>query len=132
MAMMMLKALALWLLILVLAIANGLLREAWLIPWLGPVPGLVASGLLLCCAIVLAAYAAAPWLRLGGARQALSVGLGWLALTLAFEFGFGLARGRPMTEILAAFAFEGGNLWPLILLVTALAPWLAARLRGWP
>ena len=59
------------------------------------------------------------------------MGLGWLALTLVFEFSFGLLRGRTLAELLAAYRFEGGNLWPVVLAVTALAPWLAARLRGW-
>ena len=56
-------------------------------------------------------------------------GLGWLALTLGFEFSFGLLRGRTLDEILAAYRFEGGNLWALVLLVTACAPWLVGWLR---
>ncbi len=67
-------------------------------------------------------------MRTNGA--AILVGAGWLALTLIFEFSFGLRRGASMSEILGAYTFQEGNIWPLVLLITALAPWLAAKLRG--
>ena len=53
--------------ILLLAILNGLLREAVLVPLWGPVAGLVASGLLLSVLILLVAYLALPWLGVRGA-----------------------------------------------------------------
>ena len=127
----MFKVIAIWMAILVFAIANGVLREAVLIPWLGSAPGLVLSGVFLSCVILATAYAAAPWLGLRSPHHLLLTGLGWLALTLAFEFSFGLVRGKPMAEILDAYAFKGGSIWPLVLIVTAAAPWVAARLRGW-
>ena len=56
----------------------------------------------------------------------------WLALTVAFEFSFGRAvLGRSWNTLLAAYSFAGGNLWPAVLCVIALAPALAARARGW-
>ena len=125
------KALAVWVVILVLAIGNGMLREAVLIPGLGGAPGLVFSGLLLSSLILVVAYLALPWLGVTSTRQLLLVGLGWLALTLTFEFSFGLLRGMHFEEILSAYTFKGGNIWPVVLMVTASAPWLAAKLRGW-
>ena len=65
------------------------------------------------------------------ARHLWLVGLGWLALTVRFEFSFGLLRGQVLAQIFEAYTFAGGNPWPLVLAVTALAPWLGARLRGW-
>ena len=50
---------------------------------------------------------------------------------MIFEFSFALLRGQGLDEMLGAYAFRSGNLWPVVLLVTALSPWLAARLRGW-
>ncbi len=124
------KAVVVWAVILVWAVANGALREALLVPRLGTAPGFVLSGLLLAGVIVGAAYVALPWL---GARGGLLwlVGGGWLVLTLIFEFSFGLVRGQSLADILRAYTFQEGNLWPLVLVVTAAAPWLAARIRGW-
>ena len=69
-----LKALVLWLAILALAIANGLLREKILIPSLGSTTGLVSSGILLSAGVLLVAWAGAPWSRGSGSWLAPS---GW-------------------------------------------------------
>lgn len=125
------RAAVLWFVILLLAIANGVLRERVLIPRLGVSGGLVLSGVLLGALIVIVAFIGVGWLGRRDARALLLVGAGWLLATLVFKFGFGLARGKPLAEILAAWTFRDGNLWPLVLVVTALAPWLAGKLRGW-
>jgi hypothetical protein len=70
-----------------------------------------------------------PWLHARGS-QLILIGLGWLVATLIFEFSFGLLSGKTLGEILAAYTFKGGNVWPLVLLVVALAPWIAGKLRG--
>jgi len=124
------KALALWFAILVLAILNGAFRESVLVPALGGFAGLVISGLLLCACIFLVAFVAVPLFAPSGPRRYLAIGVFWLLLTLSFEFGFGrYVQQKSWTEQLEAYTFAGGNLWPAVLLVTLLAPWLAARLR---
>lgn len=124
------KSLALWAAILLLAILNGLFRESVLIPAFGSVAGLIVSGILLCACIFLTALIAMPWLGPLGSRRYLLVGLLWLLLTLAFEFVFGrFVQHKPWPELFAAYTFRGGNIWPLVLLVTCLSPWLAARFR---
>lgn len=121
-----------WLGILVLAVANGLLREAVLMPALGKRPAFVLSGVLLSALILAAAYFSLPWFGRAPAATYVAVGLGWLVLTLAFEVVFGrFLRGQPWPQILGAYTFKAGNIWPVVLLVTAAAPYLAARLRGW-
>lgn len=124
------RAGVLWAGILVLAVFNGLLRERVLVPALGAVPGQALSGLLLCGFILGVAFLGLPWLGVRDGGPLLAVGLGWLVLTLVFEFGFGWLRGKPLAELLQAYTFRDGNLWPVVLLVTLLAPWLAARLGG--
>lgn len=123
------KAIAIWFGILLLAIMNGGLREAVLIPKLGLTPGLILSGLLLSVLILLITYLTLPWLNVQNTHHLIAIGLGWLILTVVFEFSFGLLRGMPWSEILDAYTFKDGNIWSLVLLVTAVAPWLAAWFR---
>lgn len=126
-----LKASALWLAILVLAILNGMLRENVLIPIFGSFAGFVLSGVVLSILIFGVAIAAAPWYGPLTSGQLCVVGLFWLLLTLAFEFSFGVfMQQKSLVELFAAYTFHGGNLWPMVLLVTFLSPWLAAKLRG--
>lgn len=125
------KAVLVWAGILVLAMANGALREFFFIPKLGQMPGLVLSGVLLSLLIVGAAYLAMPWLAVRRPAGLAAIGLSWLGLTLLFEFSFGLFQGKSLAILLEAYTFKGGNIWPLVLLVTACAPYLAAKLRGW-
>lgn len=127
---MLLKAAAVWLIILVCAVLNGAFREAVLLPNWGKPAAFAASGVLLCALIVGVAVVTIHWLGPGHARQALGIGLFWLCLTLAFEFGFGrFVQHREWLELLAAYTFRDGNLWPVVLAVTFLAPLIAWRLR---
>ena len=41
-----------------------------------------------------------------------------------------LVQHKAWADLFSAYTFQGGNLWPLVLAVTLLAPWVAARLRG--
>ena len=126
------KSLTIWLVILFCAVANGALREGVLIPHLGKAPGFFLSGVLLSALILVITFLALPWR--GAHRQAQLIGLGafWLALTLVFEISFGRFQGKPWAVILEAYTFNDGNIWPVVLLVTAAAPCVAARLRGLP
>lgn len=126
------KALAVWLAILVCAVANGTLREAILIPHLGETLGLLLSGLLLSALILAITYFALPWLGVTRLSQLIGLGLAWLALTLVFELSFGRLQGKTWPVLLEAYTFKGGNIWPVVLLITAAAPYIAGRLRGVP
>lgn len=128
--MLLLKASALWLLILVCAVLNGGFREAVLLPRLGTTTAYALSGALLSTCIVAVSLVFVRWLGRLNTSQALSVGLFWLCLTLAFEFGFGrLVQNHTWSELLEAYTFKDGNLWPLVLVVTFFAPLLAVRVR---
>lgn len=125
-----LKALVIWAGILVLAIANGAVRESVLLPAFGTPVAPFLSGLLLSFLIIGVAFLALPWLHIHRSVQIWLVGLGWLVLTLTFEFSFGIWQGKSWPELFEAYTFKNGNIWPVVLAVTALAPYIAARLRG--
>lgn len=126
----MLKPVAAWLLILVLAMLNGIFRETMLLPNLSKPVAFFLSGLLLSFFIIIVAVALARWLELGTPARCIYVGLLWLSLTLIFEFGFGgMMQGKSWAEMLEAYTFKDGNIWPVVLMVTLFAPLVAARIR---
>lgn len=132
--MLMLKSLLAWLIILVLAIANGAVREGVLIPALGKHSGLALSGILLSALVMLVAYIFVRFRKGIAASQGLFIGIFWFCLTLAFEFTFGrLIQHKSWGELLEAYTFKDGNLWSVVLVVTLLAPlgasWLYKKSR---
>jgi hypothetical protein len=125
------RALLVWFALLVLAIVNGGFRQVALVPSVGLEAALAVSTLLLCAGILLVTWLAVPWIRPAGAGQAIGIGAGWLALTLAFEFGFGhFVGGRSWMELTADYNVLKGRIWVLVLVTTAVAPWVTGRLRG--
>lgn len=126
-----LKAAAVWLIILVCAVLNGALREAVLVPRFGQPAGLMASGLLLSVCILGVSVVLVPWFGRLSTARCLQLGLLWLCMTLLFEFGLGrLVQHKSWSELFEAYTFKGGNLWSVVLVITFLAPLIAARLRG--
>jgi hypothetical protein len=125
------RALGIWIIILVLANANGALREFWLIPQLGAPVGRVLSTLALCVLIMLVTWLAIGWVGPATVGQAWSVGALWLALTLGFEFLAGhYLFGRPWSVLLEEYDVSRGRIWVLVLIVVLLAPLWTARMKG--
>ena len=61
------------------------------------------------------------------ARGALGIGATWVALTTAFEFGFGhYAAKRPWPELLRDYDLSESRVWSLVLAWLSLGP-LAVR-----
>jgi len=66
--------------------------------------------------------------RVRSARQAISIGLIWFALTVAFEFLFGhFVLGHPWSRLLHDYDILDGRLWILVLLWTTAAPYVFYR-----
>ena len=66
-------------------------------------------------------------------REAVEVGMGWLALTVAFEFGFGrLVAKQSWDELLADYDVAEGRTWPFVLAWIGAGPALVRALRARP
>lgn len=125
------RAIVVWFAVLALAVINGGAREAWLIPRLGPGPGRVLSALSLCLLVFLVTWLTIVWIRPATANRALWVGVLWLVLTLAFEFGAGhYLFHKPWSVLLEDYDVSRGRIWPAVLIVVLLAPLWTARMRG--
>lgn len=125
------KALLYWFLLMLLAILNGTVRIKLIIPFTGLTTGLAISTLLLCALILGASWVGIRWLGTADAKQVWSIGLLWLVMTLAFEFGAGhFLFKKPWNELLVDYNIAQGRIWVLVPIVTTLAPWWMAKARG--
>ena len=117
------RAVLAWLPMVVIAVANGVLREAVLTPRLSELRAHQLSSLTLVLLFALYVWGVRPFLRLRSREQALGVGALWLFLTVLFEFGFGhWIAGHPWEKLLADYDLVAGRLWALVLLWVGLAP----------
>jgi len=125
---MLLRALALWLVIIALETMHGIARVALFEPQVGDFRArqlAVFTGSLL---ILTVAWFGVRWLRPASARQALAVGALWVALTFPFELALGrLVMKLPWERLAQDYDLSRGGLLGLGLVVMLLAPWLAAR-----
>jgi hypothetical protein len=125
-----LKTLVVWVAILLVAVANGALRDLFLANLLGATAARFASGIVLCAVILAAAALSARWFGDLPPGSRWFIGALWLVLTLGFEISVGYAQHHSWQRLLDAYTLQGGNLWPLVLVTTFIAPWVGARIRG--
>ena len=119
-----------WIPMVFIAVANGVVRGAWYgkqvselhAHQISTMSGLVLFGVYIW--IVMRAWPPAS------PRQATSVGLTWLALTIAFEFLFGrYVAGHHWSRLFHDYNLLAGRLWVCILLWIAVAPYVVFRLQ---
>ena len=126
-----LKIAAIWLLIALAAIINGAVRDKLVAPTVGSGIALPLSGFSLALIVFAATYQTLPWLGLRSENDYLLIGSLWVAMTLAFEYLFGhYVMAKSWDDIHDGFNPRGGNLFLMVLLVTAAAPWCAAKLQN--
>lgn len=125
------RAVIVWFGLLLLAVLNGGVRDAWLSPRLGDPAARALSTVMLCGLILLTSWLTIGWIRPATAAEALRVGSLWLGLTLAFEFLVGhYGFGKTWSELLADYDLRRGRIWIAVLVVTLLTPLWTARVRG--
>jgi hypothetical protein len=101
-----------------------------LIPQLGEPTGHVLSALLLSALLAALIWFTIGWVKPSTPRVSLGIGLLWVCMTLAFEFGFGrLVAHKPWPELLADYDLVHGRIWPLVLITIGVIPYIAARAR---
>lgn len=120
-----------WLVLMALAIANGILREG---TYGKHIPELRAHQLS--TLIGATVFGVAVWLFSRrwppeSAAQALYIGLSWLAMTLCFEFLFGhYVAGHSWSRLLQDYDLLSGRVWPLLLVWVTVLPYIVFRVGG--
>ena len=124
------RAVGIWLTLVVLESVHGVMRRLLLEPQLGDLRARQVSVLTGAVLIALVFWFALKWLGPQPARRWWTLGLLWLALTLAFEIGLGRATGMSWDRIASDFDPRHGGLLAFGMLVILVAPRLLAQRRG--
>jgi hypothetical protein len=125
---MLVRALGVWLVILLLAMVNGSVRNALVAPRVGDQAAHLIATVVLSALVVLLVLWTIPWIGPASRGDALRIGAMWVVLTLAFEFLAGhYLFGAPWERLLADYDLLRGRIWPLVLLTTFVAPVWAHR-----
>ncbi|SHG25178.1 hypothetical protein SAMN02745206_03551 [Desulfacinum infernum DSM 9756] len=112
-----------WLLLAAAAVGNGLLRECTYGRRLGELRSHQISSVLAVVFFGLIIAAAGHLRPLASLSQAVRVGIVWVGMTVAFEFGFGhYVAGHSWRSLWADYHIFRGRLWLLVLLWIGAAP----------
>ena len=126
-----LKATGIWLLIVIAAIINGVIREKLIVPIAGIETALPLSGITLSIIIFLISLVSVSFIGAMETKTFLAIGVLWVLLTLSFEFLFGhYVVGKSWKEIMQVFNIQKGDLFIVVLFVTAVSPWVTGKIRG--
>jgi hypothetical protein len=125
-----LRAGLIWIIIAILAIANGALRDLVLAPIIGLEWALPISGISLSLIILLVTHLAFPFIGAHSSSMLWLVGLQWVAMTMTFEFGFGhYVMDKSWEELLNSFDMLSGDLFLMVLFVSLAAPSFVNKIR---
>jgi hypothetical protein len=122
-----------WLVLMVLAVLNGVLREATFGRTLPELRAHQLSTLTGMVILAVAVWLLSLWRAPGSAREAAMIGLAWLLFTVVFEFTFGrLVAGHSWQRLLQDYDLAAGRVWPVFLLWISLLPWAVFLLHRRP
>jgi hypothetical protein len=117
--------LGLWVVMAVVAVLNGVFRESILIPQVGSSIGHVVSTALLIGAILILSSVYFGRSSIDYTQtELLAIGVGWVILTVGFEFLIGYLEGIPVSETLAQYDLFAGHVWIFVPLTLLVAPFL--------
>jgi hypothetical protein len=119
-----LYAIGIWLIIVVIAIANGTFRNAVISPKLGDYMGHVISTFILCGIILGITYLFLKFIKIEYNKlDLIIIGIMWVSITLIFEFVFGhYVMKTPWKDLLADYNIFKGRIWVLVLIIDFFAP----------
>lgn len=125
----MLKYVLLWFPMVVLAIINGTARDLWYKKHINDLSAHQISTVSLMILLGIYIFFVLKKHPPQSVTESLLIGFLWMTLTLAFEFGFGLYRGNSLSQLLEAYNITKGQLWLLIPVWIALAPYVFLRIQ---
>ena len=128
--MVMLRAFAVWLILVFVESIHGVLRRLVLEPLIGDFPASQVSVFTGAVLILIVTYLFIAWIKATTGRQLAVVGAMWVLLTVVFEIGLGrFVFNYSWERILSDFNLMRGGFLGLGLAVMGLAPRIASHLQ---
>ena len=125
------RALAVWLLIVFAESVHGTLRQLFLAPLIGDFAARRIAFFVALLLIFLIAYFFIRWISAPNVQSLFAVGLMWMILMTLFEFGLGLfVMNYSWERMFEDYDVSRGGLMGFGLLFMIFAPWLAVKLRS--
>ena len=119
-----------WFPSIIIAIANGSLRQFIYRIYFDELPAHQLSAVSFILLFGIYVWFVISRLRVASGSEAVRIGLIWLFLTIAFEFVFGhYVMGHPWQKLFYDYNIPEGQLWIIVLFWIALSPFALYRLR---
>lgn len=119
-----------WLVLMLLAIGNGFLREATYGQSLSELHSHQLSTVTAMVTFGIAVFLLSRYLLPKSAGQAMAIGVIWLALTLCFEFFLvHYVLGHSWDRLFQDYNVSLGRVWPFLLVWITCLPYVAYRCR---
>jgi len=117
------SVIGIWFLFVLLAIINGTLRVALIIPLVGAYIGHVISSIIFIAVIFTVTWFYIKSRRITSKKIAFQIGLIWFVLTVAFEFLFGhFVMNNSWDALIHDYNILEGRVWLLVLAAIMFAP----------
>lgn len=123
------RALLVWTVLIGVEFLHRLLRAILLAPYVGDFRSRQIGAVIGSFLVVAVAYLLIGWIAPPTRNALLTVGGLWLSLTLIFEFAFGRLAGLSWERLVSDYDLRRGGLLSLGMIVLALSPLIASRLR---
>jgi hypothetical protein len=127
---MILRAIAVWILIISVETVHGVLRTILLTPWMGDIRARQLSVFTGCILIFMVSYFLTAWIGAKTKKHLLAVGALWVAFTVLFEIALGrMLLALPWNRITEDYDLSRGGFLGFGLVFMAVTPILVARFR---
>lgn len=119
-----------WLGMVVIAVANGIVREKLYSQAMSELSAHQLSTLIAIILLGIYIFVLTIVFQIQSAKQAFTIGGIWMIMTVIFEFVFGhFVAGHAWTTLFMDYDILRGRVWVLVLIWTFVAPYLFYRLR---
>ena len=120
-----------WFPLVVLGLMNATIRQVVYARYVSEPQAHQISTLTICVLVSIYAWALSNAWKLSSPSQAIGVGLMWMVLTIAFEFGFGhYVVGDAWGSLLRDYNVLEGRVWGVFVLWVGLAPYVFYTIKS--